>query len=188
MSSNGGYGYSAPVTAYADTGRANKQMSELAKDRTANVYVKVIRTGMLAGAAAGMLAGHGYAHGGRVPGRAGGGGMIGGRRRTGNWDADDLLGISPRGGVIGVQTGEYVMPRASVDRYGPGMMESIRAGQFRPEVKVNSSPVGSGPITIDPNQIRQLARAVSTVLNLDGREVGAAVNNVNARSGRRGTY
>ena len=42
MSSNGGYGYSAPVTAYADTGRANKQMSELAKDRTANVYVKEI--------------------------------------------------------------------------------------------------------------------------------------------------
>ena len=80
------------------------------------------------------------------------------------------------------------MPRTSVDKYGPGMMEAIRAGQYRPEVKVNNSPGLSGPITINPNQIHQLARAVSTVLNLDGRAVGAAVNNVNARSGRRGTY
>ena len=68
------------------------------------------------------------------------------------------------------------------------MMEAIRAGQYRPEVKVNQAPAPSGPITINPNQIHQLARAVSTVLNLDGRQVGAGVNNVNARSGRRGTY
>ena len=114
--------------------------------------------------------------------------MLGGRRRTGNWDADDMLGITSAGGIIGVQSGEYVMPRTSVDKYGPGMMEAIRAGQYRPEVKVNNSPGLSGPITINPNQIHQLARAVSTVLNLDGRAVGAAVNNVNARSGRRGTY
>lgn len=187
MASNGGAGYSAPVTANADTERAGKELSRLTKDRYVNVYVQAVRTGAALGALA-MMGGFRYAHGGRVPGRAGGGGMLGGRRRTGNWDADDLLGITSAGGVIGVQSGEYVMPRASVDKYGPGMMEAIRAGQYRPEVKVNNSPGLSGPITINPNQIHQLARAVSTVLNLDGRQVGAAVNNVNARSGRRGTY
>lgn len=183
MASNGGAGYSAPVTAEADTWRAGKQLSALTEDRYVNIRARVV-----SGALAGLAGFLGRAHGGRVPGRAGGGGMLGGRRRTGNWDADDMLGITPVGGVIGVQSGEYVMPRSSVDKYGPGMMEAIRAGQYRPEVKVNSSPASSGPITINPNQIHQLARAVSTVLNLDGRAVGAAVNNVNARSGRRGTY
>ena len=187
MASNGGAGYSAPVTAQADTYRAGKQLSDFTRDRYMTVYVQAVRTGAALGAL-GAMGGFRYAHGGRVPGRAGGGGMLGGRRRTGNWDADDMLGITPVGGVIGVQSGEYVMPRSSVDRYGPGMMEAIRAGQYRPEVKVNNSPGLSGPITINPNQIHQLARAVSTVLNLDGRAVGAAVNNVNARSGRRGTY
>ena len=183
MASNGGAGYSAPVTAEADTWRAGRQLSALTEDR----YV-TIRARVVSGALAGLAGFLGRAHGGRVPGRAGGGGMLGGRRRTGNWDADDMLGITPVGGIIGVQSGEYVMPRSSVDKYGPGMMEAIRAGQYRPEVKVNNSPGPSGPITINPNQIHQLARAVSTVLNLDGRQVGAAVNNVNARSGRRGTY
>lgn len=183
MASNGGAGYQAPVTAQADTYRAGKQLSALTEDR----YV-TIRARVVSGALAGLAGFLGRAHGGRVPGRAGGGGMLGGRRRTGNWDADDLLGITSAGGVIGVQSGEYVMPRTSVDKYGPGMMEAIRAGQYRPEVKVNQAPAPSGPITINPNQIHQLARAVSTVLNLDGRQVGAAVNNVNARSGRRGTY
>lgn len=183
MASNGGAGYQAPVTAEADTWRAGKQLSALTEDR----YV-TIRARVVSGALAGLAGFLGRAHGGRVPGRAGGGGMLGGRRRTGNWDADDMLGITPVGGIIGVQSGEYVMPRSSVDKYGPGMMEAIRAGQYRPEVKVNNSPGLSGPITINPNQIHQLARAVSTVLNLDGRAVGAAVNNVNARSGRRGTY
>ena len=183
MASNGGAGYQAPVTAEADTWRAGKQLSALTEDRYVNIRARVV-----SGALAGLAGFLGRAHGGRVPGRAGGGGMLGGRRRTGNWDADDLLGITPVGGVIGVQSGEYVMPRSSVDKYGPGMMESIRAGQYRPEVKVNNGPGLSGPITINPNQIHQLARAVSTVLNLDGRQVGASVNNVNARSGRRGTY
>lgn len=187
MASNGGAGYSAPVTANANTELAAKQIGYLTKDRYMNVYVQAVRTGAALGAL-GAMGGFRYAHGGRVPGRAGGGGMLGGRRRTGNWDADDLLGITSAGGVIGVQSGEYVMPRTSVDKYGPGMMEAIRAGQYRPEVKTNNSPGLSGPITINPNQIHQLARAVSTVLNLDGRQVGAAVNNVNARSGRRGTY
>lgn len=187
MASNGGAGYQAPVTAEADTYRAGKQLSDFTRDRYMTVYVQAVRTGAALGAL-GAMGGFRYAHGGRVPGRAGGGGMLGGRRRTGNWDADDLLGITSVGGVIGVQSGEYVMPRSSVDKYGPGMMEAIRAGQYRPEVKVNNSPGLSGPITINPNQIHQLARAVSTVLNLDGRQVGAAVNNVNARSGRRGTY
>lgn len=187
MASNGGAGYTAPVTAQADTYRAGKQLSDFTRDRYMTVYVQAVRTGAALGAL-GAMGGFRYAHGGRVPGRAGGGGMLGGRRRTGNWDADDMLGITPVGGVIGVQSGEYVMPRSSVDKYGPGMMEAIRAGQYRPEVKVNNSPGLSGPITINPNQIHQLARAVSTVLNLDGRQVGAAVNNVNARSGRRGTY
>lgn len=187
MASNGGAGYTAPVTAQADTERAGKELSRLTKDRYVNVYVQAARTGAALGAL-GAMGGFRYAHGGRVPGLAGGGGMLGGRRRTGNWDADDMLGITSAGGVIGVQSGEYVMPRSSVDKYGPGMMEAIRAGQYRPEVKVNQAPALSGPITINPNQIHQLARAVSTVLNLDGRQVGAAVNNVNARSGRRGTY
>lgn len=183
MASNGGAGYSAPVTAEADTWRAGKQLSALTEDRYVNIRARVV-----SGALAGLAGFLGRAHGGRVPGLAGGGGMLGGRRRTGNWDADDMLGITSAGGVIGVQSGEYVMPRTSVDKYGPGMMEAIRAGQYRPEVKVNQTPALSGPITINPNQIHQLARAVSTVLNLDGRQVGAAVNNVNARSGRRGTY
>ena len=187
MASNGGAGYSAPVTANANTELAAKQIGYLTKDRYVNVYVQAVRTGAALGALA-MMGGFRYAHGGRVPGLAGGGGMLGGRRRTGNWDADDMLGITSAGGIIGVQSGEYVMPRTSVDKYGPGMMEAIRAGQYRPEVKVNQAPAPSGPITINPNQIHQLARAVSTVLNLDGRQVGAAVNNVNARSGRRGTY
>lgn len=189
MASNGGAGYSAPVTADADTYRAGKQLSKLTEDGYKTIYVQFQQVQSplsRVGGGMGIMGGR-FAHGGRVPGLAGGGGLLGGRR-VGNWDADDMLGITPVGGVIGVQSGEYVMPRTSVDKYGPGMMEAIRAGQYRPEVKVNQAPAPSGPITINPNQIHQLARAVSTVLNLDGRQVGAAVNNVNARSGRRGTY
>lgn len=191
MASNGGAGYSAPVTAAADVYKARQDLNDLVAEETKRIRVEfntVINPVQRVGGGMGVFRGGRFAHGGRVPGLAGGGGMLGGRRRNGNWDADDLLGISPRGGVIGVQTGEYVMPRASVDKYGMGMMESIRAGQFRPEVKVNGAAGNGGPITINPNQIHQLARAVSTVLNLDGREIGAAVNNVNARTGRRGTY
>nr|DAV42134.1 MAG TPA: tail tape measure [Caudoviricetes sp.] len=187
MASNGGAGYSAPVTANAEIYKARTDLADLTRDATKKIRVEfntVINPIQRVGGGMGVF--RGRAHGGRVPGYGRGGSL--GLGRHGNWDADDMLGITPVGGVIGVQSGEYVMPRTSVDKYGPGMMEAIRAGQYRPEVKVNNSPGLSGPITINPNQIHQLARAVSTVLNLDGRQVGAAVNNVNARSGRRGTY
>lgn len=186
MASNGGAGYSAPVTAQADTYKAVWDLQKLTKDEYKNIYVQ-FRQIQSPVVGMGVFRGGRFAHGGRVPGYAAGGGLLGGRR-AGNWDADNLLGINRAGGVVGLQGGEYVMPRTSVDRYGPDMMEAIRSGQFRPEVKVNNGPGFSGPITINPNQIHQLARAVSTVLKLDGRTVGAAVNNVNAASGRRGTY
>ena len=186
MASNGGAGYTAPVTANADTYKAVRDLQKLTKDEYKNIYVQ-FRQIQSPVVGMGVFRGGRFAHGGRVPGYATGGGLLGGRR-AGNWDADNLLGINRAGGVVGLQGGEYVMPRRSVDRYGPDMMEAIRSGQFRPEVRVNGGIGDSGPITINPNQIHQLARAVSTVLNLDGRAVGAAVNNVNARSGRRGTY
>jgi len=189
MASNGGAGYSAPVTANADTYKAAWDLRDLTKTeyKTILVQFQQVQSPLSrVGGGMGIMGGR-FAHGGRVPGYAAGGGLLGGRR-AGNWDADNLLGITRAGGVVGLQGGEYVMPRRSIDKYGPDMMESIRSGQFRPEVKVNNGPGFSGPITINPNQIHQLARAVSTVLKLDGRTVGAAVNNVNAASGRRGTY
>lgn len=186
MASNGGAGYTAPVTANADTYKAVWDLQKLTKDEYKNIYVQ-FRQIQSPVVGMGVFRGGRFAHGGRVPGYATGGGLLGGRR-AGNWDADNLLGINRAGGVVGLQGGEYVMPRTSVDRYGPDMMEAIRSGQFRPEVKVNGGLGDGGPITINPNQIHQLARAVSTVLKLDGRTVGAAVNNVNAASGRRGTY
>lgn len=189
MASNGGAGYSAPVTAQADTYKAVWDLRDLTKTeyKTILVQFQQVQSPLSrVGGGMGIMGGR-FAHGGRVPGYAAGGGLLGGRR-AGNWDADNLLGITRAGGVVGLQGGEYVMPRRSIDRYGPDMMEAIRSGQFRPEVKVNNGPGLSGPITINPNQIHQLARAVSTVLKLDGRTVGAAVNNVNAASGRRGTY
>ena len=190
MASNGGSGYSAPVTAQADTYKAVWDLQKLTKDEYKTIYVQFQQVQSplsRVGGGMGVFRGGRFAHGGRVPGYAAGGGLLGGRR-AGNWDADNLLGINRAGGVVGLQGGEYVMPRTSVDRYGPDMMEAIRSGQFRPEVKVNGGLGDGGPITINPNQIHQLARAVSTVLKLDGRTVGAAVNNVNAASGRRGTY
>ena len=190
MASNGGAGYSAPVTAQADTYKAVWDLQKLTKDEYKTIYVQFqqIQSPLSrVGGGMGVFRGGRFAHGGRVPGYAAGGGLLGGRR-AGNWDADNLLGINRAGGVVGLQGGEYVMPRTSVDRYGPDMMEAIRSGQFRPEVRVNGGIGDGGPITINPNQIHQLARAVSTVLKLDGRTVGAAVNNVNAASGRRGTY
>lgn len=186
MASNGGAGYSAPVTAQADTYKAVWDLQKLTRDEYKNIYVQ-FRQIQSPVVGMGVFRGGRFAHGGRVPGYAAGGGLLGGRR-PGNWDADNLLGITRAGGVVGLQGGEYVMPRSSIDKYGPDMMEAIRSGQFRPEIKVNNGPGLSGPITINPNQIHQLARAVSTVLKLDGRTVGAAVNNVNAASGRRGTY
>ena len=189
MASNGGAGYSAPVTAQADTYKAVWDLRDLTKTeyKTILVQFQQVQSPLSrVGGGMGIMGGR-FAHGGRVPGYAAGGGLLGGRR-AGNWDADNLLGITRAGGVVGLQGGEYVMPRRSIDKYGPDMMEAIRSGQFRPEVKVNNGPGFSGPITINPNQIHQLARAVSTVLKLDGRAVGAAVNNVNAASGRRGTY
>lgn len=190
MASNGGSGYSAPVTAQADTYKAVWDLQKLTRDEYKTIYVQFQQVQSplsRVGGGMGVFRGGRFAHGGRVPGYAAGGGLLGGRR-AGNWDADNLLGINRAGGVVGLQGGEYVMPRTSVDRYGPDMMEAIRSGQFRPEVKVNGGIGDGGPITINPNQIHQLARAVSTVLKLDGRTVGAAVNNVNATSGRRGTY
>jgi TP901 family phage tail tape measure protein len=190
MASNGGAGYTAPVTANADTYKAVWDLQKLTKDEYKTIYVQFQQVQSplsRVGGGMGVFRGGRFAHGGRVPGYAAGGGLLGGRR-AGNWDADNLLGINRAGGVVGLQGGEYVMPRTSVDRYGPDMMEAIRSGQFRPEVRVNGGIGDGGPITINPNQIHQLARAVSTVLKLDGRTVGAAVNNVNAASGRRGTY
>ena len=190
MASNGGAGYSAPVTANAETYKAAWDLQKLTRDEYKTIYVQFQQVQSplsRVGGGMGVFRGGRFAHGGRVPGYATGGGLLGGRR-PGNWDADNLLGINRAGGLVGLQGGEYVMPRTSVDRYGLDMMEAIRSGQFRPEVKVNGGIGDGGPITINPNQIHQLARAVSTVLKLDGRTVGAAVNNVNAASGRRGTY
>lgn len=166
----------APVTAEPYTSAAARELNHLTRDRTVTVTVSIRQLGSVIPKRnqGGLLAGFGgsssrFAGGGLIPG-----GMVG------NDAVDNVLGYS-RDGLYAVQSGEWVMPRSARRLYGDAFMKAVQKGVYRP-------PAGGGTTvaTFDQNQLAQLARAVSTVITMDGRAISSKVNSVNALDGRRG--
>ena len=158
----------APVTAMADTSGAESQMTQLVRTRTAEVQVSV-RDMTTISKVFGSGSSSRFASGGPIPG-----GM------TGNDAVDNTLAYS-RTGLFAVQSGEWVMPRAARRFYGDEFMKAVQNRSF-------SVPPAGGPVSAEftPNQLAALARAVSSVVTLDGRAISSKVNTVNAVDGRRG--
>ena len=165
---------SAPVTAEPYTSNAAKELNYLTRDRTVTVTVSIRQLGSIIPkhAASGLLGGSSsrFAGGGLIPG-----GMVG------NDSVDNLLAAS-RSGLYSVQSGEWVMPRSARRLYGDEFMKAVQNGTYRPSYGGGGTTVAS----FDPNQLSQLARAVSTVITMDGRAISGKVNSVNALDGRRG--
>lgn len=189
--SNNGYGYHAGVSAYADGAAlavASGKLAYLARDRTSTVRVRVVNE-----AGRGQRVYHGdtrthaqalsWAHGGRVNKFAGGGYLN--AYSGGNHHADNLRGYGPNGEPLSLQGGEFVVRKSAVNFYGTGLLDAINSHRFEP-MTVQAAPVGGGQVTLDPNQLHQLARAVSTVISLDGRAISRNINKQYSVDGRRG--
>ncbi len=117
----------------------------------------------------------GFASGGRVPGRP-----------PANPNEDNLLAMTQHGSLYGIRSGEYVINQKAVDFYGRGTMEAINSMQV-PQVSTSGGE-NPGFVTINPSQIQALARAVSSVIALDGRAISENSNRQWAVQGSRGRY
>lgn len=94
------------------------------------------------------------------------------------------------------QPGEFMQRKAAVDHYGLPFMNAINNMQV-PKYLATGGPVaparsggGGGGIQlveILPNQIQQIAAAVSTVLQLDGKVLASTVNRANGAGVSRGS-
>ena len=164
---------SATVTARPETKIAEAKLDGLSKDRTTTLTVNV-RTAMREAAVLGgvgkIFGISGYAEGGPIPG-----GMVG------SDNVDNMIGVS-RTGLYAVQSGEWVMPRSARRFYGDDFMQAVQNRTYVPQ----TAPSGPTIASFDPNQLAQLARAVSTVITMDGKAISNKVNSVNAVDGRRG--
>lgn len=123
----------------------------------------------------GLVNGH-FAGGGKVPGNP-----------PSNRSADNVLASGP-GGLYAIRSGEFVQSQPAVDYYGPAFMEAINSMQV-PIVNV-STPVSTGaqPVMLMPNQIAQIAQAVSSIVIVGNDTVARASNAGNVNTGNRGTY
>lgn len=104
------------------------------------------------------------------------------------------------GGPVGTDTvpayltpGEWVQQKSAVDYYGLPFMNAINNMQI-PRYLASGGPVTSGGgssggiqlVEILPNQIEQIAQAVSTILTVDGKVLASTVNAHNTGNARRG--
>lgn len=177
---NGIRGGSPAITPWANTADAENRINWAARDRHMTVYASVAGSGLALGLAMGARRWQGgpirgFAAGGLVPGRP-----------PANRTKDNLTAVTPHGTVYGIRSGEYVMSQRAVEHYGRGVMEAINS--TRMPVAPSPSRVQGGPIQIDPNQIAALARAVSSVITLDGKAISDSTSNQWAVSGKRGLY
>lgn len=117
----------------------------------------------------------GFASGGRVPGRP-----------PANPNEDNLLAMTQHGSLYGIRSGEYVINQKAVDFYGRGTMEAINSMQV-PQVSTSGGE-NPGFVTINPSQIQALARAVSSIITLDGRAISNNSNKQWSVQGSRGRY
>lgn len=182
---NGIRGGSPSVTPYADTWPAEKQIRGLLVDREVKIKARMVTESIpvqggfhLRGIVGRRWAGGpiGFAGGGLVPGRA-----------PGNRRIDNLAAITPGGSVYGIRSGEYVINQQAVNYYGKGFMQAVNSMRYQPGPAVVAASQ-RGPVQIDPNQIHALARAVSSVITLDGRAISDNTDQQWAVAGKRGSY
>lgn len=78
------------------------------------------------------------------------------------------------------------MPVESRRHYGDDFMRAVQTMRYNPTVHVSAPSSSVQAVELLPHQINQLARAVSTVLAVDGKAIAATTNSQNARMSRRG--
>lgn len=185
------------VTDNGSAGRVSQAIDNAARPRTATITVRTNNIGSISSAlVSGALVGGALgaatvrstargitnvkprrrAHGGAMPRYADGGYVLG--NGGGNQHVDTKLAW--------IRPGEYIVRKSAVDYYGKGLLESINRSRFNP-IQVTAPSTG-GQVTLDPNQLVQLARAVSSVVQLDGRAISGNVNKQYAVTGKRGSY
>lgn len=134
----------------------------------------------VSGIRAGIGGFRGYAEGGLVPGRT-----PSDRRR------DNLLVNSPSG-PVGLQSGEFVVRSAAVQRYGVGILDAInnmRVPQVAPTVVNNSRPEAKEVrVRLSQDQIAAIGRAVSTSVTIGTQSIGNASARANVNDSNRGVY
>lgn len=189
------------IRAQAEVDEARRKLNDLAKGRTVPVTVRATNDNLVLNAA--MQAkklnikdeittprvrssGHGggapyamYAGGGQLPGSY-----------SGPLNKDDKLVVGPNGPEASVRSGEWVMPVPAVNHYGKDFMHAVQTMKFNPIVRVQTGAgAGSGiqDVNLLPHNIQQIARAVSTILTVDGKVIAATTNGQNTNAARRGT-
>lgn len=188
---NNGAGYFSDINAkkdYPSFTRVEDSLEWITRERSALVKIKYENT------SAGSRVYHGntlshpiaqtWARGGKVHHFSNGGYLN--TMLAGNPNKDNLKGVGPHGEPLALRGGEYVIRKAAVDFYGTGLMDAINANKFNPRPVSSGVGGGSGFVSLNPNQINQLARAVSTVVSLDGRAISRNVNKQYAVSNSRG--
>src|SRR5690625_2585360 len=189
------------VRARAEVDEARRKLNDLAKGRTVPVTVRATNDNLrMSGSMEAnkmnirkeittprvRSSGHGggapyamFAGGGQLPGSY-----------SGPLNKDDKLVVGPNGPEASVRSGEWVMPVPAVNHYGKDFMHAVQTMKFNPIVRVQTGAgAGSGiqDVNLLPHNIQQIARAVSTVLAVDGKVIAATTNGQNTNAARRGT-
>lgn len=189
------------IRAQAEVDEARRKLNDLAKGRTVPVTVRATNDNLrMSGSMEAnkmnirkeittprvRSSGHGggapyamFAGGGQLPGSY-----------SGPLNKDDKLVVGPNGPEASVRSGEWVMPVPAVNHYGKDFMHAVQTMKFNPIVRVQTGAgAGSGiqDVNLLPHNIQQIARAVSTVLAVDGKVIAATTNGQNTNAARRGT-
>lgn len=188
------------VRAKAEVDEAKRKLKELEKGRTVPVTVRATNDNLVMQGTmqakklnvtdrmeARRVATNNFEYGNGITSnwrRAGGGPIPG--TYSGPLNKDDKLVIGPNGPEGSIRSGEWVMPVESRRHYGDDFMRAVQTMRYNPTVHVSAPSSSVQAVELLPHQINQLARAVSTVLAVDGKAIAATTNTQNARMSRRG--
>lgn len=189
------------VRAKADVAEAKRKLKDLEKGRTVPVTVRATNKSLTIpgtleaqkGNIRGELSANEvkarnnfeYGYGITSNWRRAGGGPIPGTY-SGPLNKDDKLVVGPNGPEGSIRSAEWVMPVESRRHYGDDFMRAVQTMRYNPTVHVSAPSSSVQAVELLPHQINQLARAVSTVLAVDGKAIAATTNTQNARMSRRG--
>lgn len=187
------------VRAKAEVDEAKRKLKELEKGRTVPVTVRATNKQLtIPGVVeserfntnevrANNIRGNNFEYGYGITSnwrRAGGGPIPG--TYSGPLNKDDKLVVGPNGPEGSIRSAEWVMPVESRRHYGDDFMRAVQTMRYNPTVHVSAPSSSVQAVELLPHQINQLARAVSTVLAVDGKAIAATTNSQNARMSRRG--
>ncbi len=104
---------------------------------------------------------------------------------------DNMLVVGPNGPEGTVGSGEFVIRKPAVDAIGLNALHALNSmspggAAMSSAPVVNASRTGIQLVEILPHQISQIAQAVSTVLDVDGKVLAGTTNAQNTNAARRG--